>query len=209
MLVTSSFPVFFIAAMLVTAGAVAAAATLPAAVLADKQDCQRQQHKNYHYNDRTCHSQLPPGQGFTQTPAVYLYSVPQRQPPMQYRTASQPPRQRLLHCQFALGGGHSGHAGVYSRVNTKKYHGGKRGKHRGKCCRIAAQQHRQGGNNALLGGKAGDQRGRNTPVAKAKRLKDRALPSCRSMPAGWYPALQHSAVYQKSAGTRSTRWLQK
>ena len=73
--------------------------TCTAAVLADEQDRQRQQHKNYHYNDRTCHSQLPPGQGFTQTPAVYLYSVPQRQPPMQYRTASQPPRRRLLHCQ--------------------------------------------------------------------------------------------------------------
>lgn len=37
---------------------------------------------------------------------------------------------------------------------------------------IAAQQDGQSGNNAFLGGKAGDQRSGNAPVAKAKGLED-------------------------------------
>ena len=48
-----------IGAFVVAACAVAAAAALPAAVLADKQYRQRQQHKDDHNNDNTCHRGLP------------------------------------------------------------------------------------------------------------------------------------------------------
>ena len=46
---------FRFGAFAVAAGTIAAATALPAAVLADEQDRQCQQHKNNHNNDNTCH----------------------------------------------------------------------------------------------------------------------------------------------------------
>ena len=54
-----------IAALVLAAGAVSAAAALPAAVLADKTNGQRQQNKNYNHNNDACHIRYPPVFAFT------------------------------------------------------------------------------------------------------------------------------------------------
>ena len=75
--------------------------------------------------------------------------------------------------QLALDGSHGSHTRGVQQGKHQKHNGCERGEHRGQCARIPAKQNGQGRDNALLGGKAGDERRADTPIAKAERCKHR------------------------------------
>ena len=74
--------------------------------------------------------------------------------------------------QFPLDSGNGCNTGGIQQRKDQENQRSKRGEQHVQRAGIAAQQDGQGGNNAFLGGKAGDQRSGNAPVAKAKGLED-------------------------------------
>ena len=78
---------------------------------------------------------------------------------------------RLSASHFPTHGGDCRDAGGIQQAENKEDKGGERGKDR--CDRsFASEQDSQRADDAFLGDKAGDKRGRKTPVAKAKRSEN-------------------------------------
>ena len=79
---------------------------------------------------------------------------------------------RPFDAQLPLDRGDGGHAGGVQKAECQKAESRRRGQRVKERVR-RPKEHREGGNDALLGHKSGNQRGGYPPVAKAERDKER------------------------------------